>query len=281
MDTVKLLGVDFDDLEVSDVVKILLKRSPGARFAYVVTPNADHLARLRRLPQLRRVYDGAWLRLLDSQMLRRAAEGLGLHAPHVATGADISAELLDHIPGLPVAVIGLDPQHMRELERRYPAQKFMHHVPPKDLLHDPAGFRAARDFAVRAQAAYTFLAVGSPVQELLAYAIALQPESTGIGLCIGAALEFRAGARTRAPAWMRSAGLEWLHRLISEPKRLGRRYLLDDPPVLFDLITERFNRTAVRSRPDQPPRGAQDSISARDPYRPRQPEPLHEIPGAR
>jgi exopolysaccharide biosynthesis WecB/TagA/CpsF family protein len=281
MDKVMLLGVDFDDLEVSDVVKILLKRSPEARFAYVVTPNADHLARLRRIPQLRRVYDAAWLRLLDSQMLRRAAEGLGLHAPHVATGADISAELLENMPGLPVAVIGLDPAHMRDLQRRYPAQTFLHHVPPKNLLHDPAGFRAARDFAVRAQAAYTFLAVGSPVQELLAYAIALQPESTGIGLCVGAALEFQAGARTRAPFWMRAAGLEWLHRLLHEPKRLSRRYLLDDPPVLFDLIAERFKRTAPQFRPDQPLPAAPDAISARDLYPPRQPEPLHGIPDAR
>jgi N-acetylglucosaminyldiphosphoundecaprenol N-acetyl-beta-D-mannosaminyltransferase len=245
MNSVTLLGLDFDDLDVGDVVRSLISRPPASNFAYVVTPNADHMARLKRHPRLRLVYDAAWLRLLDSQMLNNAARGLGLVAPRVATGADITAALLDAVPGQPIAIIGLDPIYLPALAAAYPQHEFLHHAPPQNLLQDDLGFRRARDFAVRAHAGFTFIALGSPLQEMLAYAIAQQPAARGIGLCIGAALEFRAGTLSRAPIWMRRAGLEWLHRLRQNPKRLARRYLLDDPPVLFDLLAERFSRTSL------------------------------------
>jgi len=74
------------------------------------------------------------------------------------------------------------------------------------------------------------------VQELLAHAIVARRSGTGVGVCVGAALEYCAGARKRAPGWMRRAGLEWLYRLGQAPGRLAGRYLLDDPPVFVALI---------------------------------------------
>jgi exopolysaccharide biosynthesis WecB/TagA/CpsF family protein len=280
MQTVDLLGLTFDDLDVDDVVHALLTRHPASRFTYIVTPNADHLARLKRQPRLRLVYDAAWLRLLDSQMLKNVAHGLGLHAPHVATGADISCALLAELDGQDVAVIGLAKRHMPALRAAYPLVNFIHHIPPQNLLHDEINFFRAREFAVNTAAAFTFIALGSPLQELLAYAIAQQPGSRGTGLCIGAALDFRAGAAARAPAWMRRAGLEWLHRLIHSPRRLGRRYLLDDPPVLFDLLAARFSRTGQRSAPGPRLPALPDAISAPGPYPRPPPAPLREIPDA-
>jgi N-acetylglucosaminyldiphosphoundecaprenol N-acetyl-beta-D-mannosaminyltransferase len=52
-----------------------------------------------------------------------------------------------------------------------------------------------------------------------------------VGLCIGASVEFLSGAKRRAPRWMQRAGLEWLYRLLSEPRRLWRRYLVKGPRV--------------------------------------------------
>jgi hypothetical protein len=155
----------------------------------------------------------------------------------------------------------------------------VHHAPPQNLLRDDLAFRRARDFAVRANARFTFIALGSPLQELLAYAIALQPGITGIGLCIGASLEYCAGI-PRAPAWMQRSGLEWLHRLARNPGRLAIRYLANDPPVLFALLAEQLRRTASRSRPRQSPQPKPAAISAHDPYPPPQPAPLQRIPDA-
>jgi len=281
MNTINFLSLKFDDIEAGEVVATLLERRPSARFAYIVTPNADHLARLKRLPELRKLYDAAWLRLLDSQLLRRAAQALGLHAPRVATGADVTALLLSVLAPQKIALIGLDEKYLPALAARYPHLTFVHHNPPPHLLYDHQAIASARDFAVREAAAFTLIALGSPIQELLAHAIWLQPESTGCGLCIGAALEFLSGARRRAPVWMQRAGLEWLFRLAQNPTRLARRYLLDDPPVLWDLARERFlTRTARRPRPDQPLPAAPAASLASDPYPPRPSARLHEIQDA-
>ncbi len=94
--------------------------------------------------------------------------------------------------------------------------------------------RAVR-FVIDNPARFVFLAVGSPRQEMLAAAIKATGAARGTGLCIGASLEFLAGAIPRAPGFMQRAGNEWLHRLLVDPRRLGRRYLLDNP-VIFRLL---------------------------------------------
>jgi N-acetylglucosaminyldiphosphoundecaprenol N-acetyl-beta-D-mannosaminyltransferase len=54
----------------------------------------------------------------------------------------------------------------------------------------------------------------------------------GVALCIGASIEFLLGRKTRAPRWMQMAGMEWIFRLLSEPRRLWRRYLFNGPRIL-------------------------------------------------
>jgi exopolysaccharide biosynthesis WecB/TagA/CpsF family protein len=240
---IPLLGLEFNNINLDETTRRLLARPHGARFAYVVTPNADHIVRLWRIPRLRHVYLRAMLCLLDSQFIGLCARRLGLPRPPVVTGADLTSRLLEHLTDARVAVIGMDPNVIALLAARYPSITFLHHQPPMGLLHRIPEFFAARDFAIEAQADFTFLAVGSPVQELLAYAIALRRESTGLGLCIGSALAFSAGTQPRAPDWMRARGLEWLYRLAREPARLAGRYLVDDPRVFFGLI-----KAAVRQR---------------------------------
>jgi exopolysaccharide biosynthesis WecB/TagA/CpsF family protein len=279
MATTELLGLEFNDLSVPEVVRQLRARRRHARFTYIVTPNADHFARLNRQPELRQIYQSAWLRLLDSRVLAHTAKFLRLPAPHVATGADITAALLEAIEPQVIAVIGLSPALMENLRACYPDHKFAHHAPPQNLLGDDLAFRRARDFAVATNARFTFIALGSPLQELLAYAIALQPGSTGIGLCIGAALEYCAGI-PRAPGWMQRAGLEWLHRLVRNPGRLAIRYLVNDPPVVLGLCAEKLRKTVFRSRLRQSPPPKPDAISAPGPYPPPPPVPLQRIPDA-
>jgi N-acetylglucosaminyldiphosphoundecaprenol N-acetyl-beta-D-mannosaminyltransferase len=232
---IELLGLEFDDMDVDTVVAQLLARPPDAPFGYVVTPNADHFARLRRIPNLAVVYQAAMLCLLDSQLIGHVARLLRLARPRVVTGAALTTKLLERLDGQRVAVIGLRRAEMVFLRIRYPAIEFIHHSPPMGLLQDPVAFRRARDFGAAAGTQFIFIALGSPVQELLAYAIVARRSATGIGLCIGAALQFRAGFVRRAPVWMQRAGLEWLHRFAQEPGRLATRYLWYDPRVLFAL----------------------------------------------
>ena len=141
-------------------------------------------------------------------------------------------------------MLGITAQNITSLQARYPHVRFLHHQPPMGLLHDLPAFRRARDFISAQQANFIFFAVGSPVQELLAYAIATRLDATGTGLCIGGALDYCAGTKRRAPRWMRWRGLEWFYRLLREPRRPAERYLIADPKVLLFLAIEAYRQKA-------------------------------------
>ncbi len=241
--TVRLLGLDFADLGAPAAAELIAQQSADASFRYVVTPNADHLVRLARHPELAAVYKGAWLCLLDSRVVARAAQVLGLAVPRVAPGSDVTALLLSaHLrPAERVTIIGLRPACLPALVRRYGLAEVAHHDPPMGFDQDTGVFRNAVEFVVAHPARFTFLAVGSPRQELLAAAIAASGRAYGVGLCVGASLEFLTGTTRRAPMWMQRRGLEWLHRLASDPRRLAWRYLVEDP-VIFGLLFREWRR---------------------------------------
>ena len=101
------------------------------------------------------------------------------------------------------------------------------------MRFDPLGpeGQAYADRVRERQPDVVFLCVGMPKQEhwVLHHAGELPG---GILLCVGAAMEFAIGLQRRAPLWMQRIGLEWLWRLASNPRRLWRRYLVDDPRFL-------------------------------------------------
>lgn len=258
-----ILGLDFADLDAAAAAATIAARPADAPFGYVVTPNADHFVRLARDPSLRPLYENAAIRLLDSRVVAGLARAVGLRPPRVATGSDVTAALLR--PGERVTIVGLHPAHLAALVARRSLTEPAHYYPPMGFEHHPRAFQAAVDFVVAHPARFVFLAVGSPRQEMLAAAIAATGRATGTGLCIGAALEFVAGAKRRAPVWMQRAGLEWMARLMADPLRLGRRYLWDCPVVLRLLWRER----AATSSPRVPSAGARSP-----PAGPRPPPPV-------
>ncbi len=248
--TVTLQGLAFADLDAAQAAAWIADRSDQAAFAYVVTPNADHLVRLARDPTLAGLYAAAWLRLLDSRVAAGMARVLGLPAPLIAPGSDVtSLLLLRHLrPGERITIVGLPPNWLPALVARCGLAPPNHFDPPQGFDRDPVAFAAAVRFVLEHPARFVLLAVGSPRQERLAAAIAATGRATGTGLCIGASLEFLAGARRRAPCWMQRAGLEWLFRLVREPRRLARRYLLTSPRIVPLLLSERLRQAGAVSR---------------------------------
>lgn len=240
-----LLGLDFEDQEAGEALAMLRARPAGAPFAYLVTPNADHLVRLAREPErygpLYR--DAAW-RLMDSRVVARLAGALGLQAPPVVPGSDLTARLFAEViaPDDRVAVLGARPATIEALRARYGLSALLHHEPPMGFDADPAALHAAVAFVEAAQARFTFLAVGSPRQEIVAREVARRGIATGTGLCIGASLLFLSGEEKRAPRPVQRAGLEWAWRLVQDPRRLARRYLVEDPALLLLLWQERRRR---------------------------------------
>ncbi|WP_380879028.1 WecB/TagA/CpsF family glycosyl transferase [Sphingomonas sp. DBB INV C78] len=239
------LDVAFDRRDTEAVVGTIAARPAEAPFAYVVTPNVDHLIRLhgdKRDERLAKAYARAATRLCDSRVLARLAALQGIHLP-VTPGSDLTARLLQDVvkPGDRIAIVGGDVETLALLRDRLPGVEIVQHIPPMGMRTNVTAMAEAAAFVAQARARFTFLAVGSPQQEYLALTIAERGDATGIALCIGASIDFLTGRAVRAPRWMQKAGIEWAHRLASEPKRLWRRYLVEGPRI-FRIAWQARNR---------------------------------------
>ncbi len=240
------LGLEFDAMPLGQVADELAARDPDAGFAYLVTPNVDHLVRLHGDTGADRetiwaAYRAADWCTCDSRIVAALAARSDIVLP-VAAGSDLTALLLDEMvrPGDRIAVVGGNAGTVAALRARLPHVEIAHHAPPMGLRYDPAAIAAAAAFVADARARFAFLAVGSPQQELVAQAIAARGDATGIGLCVGAAIEFVVGERRRAPRLLQRLRLEWAFRLSAEPRRMWRRYLVTGPRIF--LIDRRHRR---------------------------------------
>jgi N-acetylglucosaminyldiphosphoundecaprenol N-acetyl-beta-D-mannosaminyltransferase len=99
---------------------------------------------------------------------------------------------------------------------------------------------AARIRAVNTQ--FLWIGLGTPKQDLVA-ATFRDLGAAPVILCVGAAFDFLAGTKQRAPEWMQRTGLEWVFRLWLEPRRLGRRYLVGNPKFMWGLARELLARS--------------------------------------
>ena len=238
------LGLSFEQLDEEAVVALLRGRRADMDFAYLVTPNVDHVVRLSKLAREapeRRAYRMAAWRLCDSRILSLLASFHGIRLP-VVPGSDIVVRLLRDVLSRDdrVCLIGGEDGDLAGLRALRPDVSFVQHIPPMHLRRDEAARTAAANFAVGSAARFILIAVGSPQQELVAAEMRDMPHSRGTGLCIGAAIDFISGRERRAPRWMQRLALEWLHRLLSNPRRMWRRYLVDGPRIV--LLAWRFRR---------------------------------------
>jgi exopolysaccharide biosynthesis WecB/TagA/CpsF family protein len=239
----EFLGLPFCRLSLAATVRALVDRRDEG-YAYVVTPNAPHVVTVHRQPELFPVYRGAWLSLCDSQVVRRLAGLRGLSLPLV-TGSDLVAALLDaqNAPSPPegrkrILVFGPDQEIERTLRMRYPHADIA-------VLGGSKGLGQSAQLRIEAARAclarewdILLLCVGCPAQELIADELRRQGCGRGIALCVGASIDFIVGRSVRAPKVLSRLGLEWAFRLMLEPRRLWRRYLIEAPQILRIFLGE-------------------------------------------
>jgi exopolysaccharide biosynthesis WecB/TagA/CpsF family protein len=239
----EFLGLGFDPLSADEALARLAKVTGETPYGYVVTPNVDHIVRLHEDEQtqarLKAIYDRAELCLCDSKVLHILGRMRGVHLP-VVPGSELTALVFDRLirRGDRVAIVGGDADALRALRKKYPHVEFVHHSPPMGLRRNASARTIAAEFIADSRARFAFIAVGSPQQEMIAAEVRSIPGAAGAALCIGASLDFLTGRQKRAPRFARALGLEWAHRLLSDPRRMWRRYLLEGPRIF--LLTYRW-----------------------------------------
>lgn len=241
--TVRLLGLDLVVAGVPQVAASLAARPRHEAFSYIITPNADHFVRLQHgSGALKEIYDAAGSLLLDSRVVHSIGRRLRLKVPPVVTGSDLTSELLQRWiePDDPITIVGTTQAAVACLRTRFRLSRLAHHCPPFGFERDPELVERCAEFVEAHPARFVFLACGAPRQEILAHRILRRGGASGVGLCIGVAVDQVGGHETRAPAWVRHHALEWSWRLMHEPRRMGRRYLSN--VEIFSLLLAEARR---------------------------------------
>lgn len=245
------------DVRFDETVRRIQQWATERSGGYVCTPNADYVVRSRHDAEFRSAIQGARLRVPDGMWLVYASRvaGRGLHG--TVTGrlllpalAEVAAD-----KGLRIALFGASAgiaQRVREvLMRNHPQLQVVAAVtPPTPFQIGSTSDQQAVDAISETNPDILFVALGAPKQEIwMQRHVAELGGAVAVG--VGGAFDIVAGRFREAPRWMTRYGFEWLFRLAQEPRRLARRYLLDDPWILWWAIRIRLAGRRVRNQPPE------------------------------
>lgn len=258
MKSVHMFELDISTASFTEAVtalsRVLAKETPAH---IVVTPNTDQIVKLSRDHALLRQYQTADFILPDGFPLVVASRILyGTNGcQERITGADLFPALCQVIEKQAgkIFLLGGHPEHeaflRQTMTNKYPSAAVEVFSPSMSFTADSDEGREAVERINRFQPDLTFACLGMPKQErwALRYRSTL---ATRLICCFGAAFEFDLGLVKRAPKVMQKTGMEWLWRLLGNPRALGRRYLVDDPYFGILLVRELLKKN--RRQRDSP-----------------------------
>ncbi|MGH6720413.1 MAG: WecB/TagA/CpsF family glycosyltransferase, partial [Alphaproteobacteria bacterium] len=205
-------------------------------------------------PGFRAAYADAALCLADGVPVVWAARLVGAALKGRVAGADLLPALCEAAAGRGLSVFllggsdGVAAAAASALAARFPGLLVAGtHTPPQDFGEDDKTTTAAIAAVNAARPDMLFVGLGSPKQEYWVHRHWARLAAVAT-ICCGAALDYAAGTRTRAPGWMRRAGLEWAWRLAGEPRRLWHRYLVRDAAFVGIVLKEWWRRRVRVSR---------------------------------
>ncbi len=257
--TTKILGVPIDRVTeqqaIAHVIQSLDRRSGGS----LVTLNLEMLRLCKRSTEARALVRAGSLLVADGQPLVWASRWQGEPLPERVTGSNLIWTLTDQVApsGYSIFLLGGHPGAAEtaaaKLRAATPGLRVAGCLcPPRGFEHVPSEMDDISRVLASSRPDIVYVGLGFPKQErLISQLCAELPSTWFVG--VGISIDFVAGRVRRAPRWIQSLGLEWLHRLAQEPRRLVKRYLVHGlafMPVLFaDSLRVRLRRRARRRKP--------------------------------
>lgn len=238
---VRLLNLELDNLTLSELLNQLER-------GVVMTPNVDHLMKLQKDPEFLEVYSIADYKVCDSQVLIYASRFLGTPLREKVSGSDFFPAFCKHHASNEAIRIFLLGGAAGVADR---AQAKINQKVGREIViaaHSPSfGFEKKEpecqeiiDLINQSGATVLAIGVGAPKQEKWIYKYRHLLPNIKIFLAVGATIDFEAGVVKRAPKWMSTLGMEWLFRIGCDPKRLWKRYLVDDLPFFWLLLKQKL-----------------------------------------
>lgn len=243
METVYLLNIPVDNVSLAELLEKLTKNG-----GFVVTPNVDYIVKLQREVDLWKAYHLADYRLCDSKILEYTFKLLGHPIKEKISGSDLFPAFYNYNKDnedikiyLLGAQEGVAQQAKEKINKKVGRDIVVEAYSPSfGFEKNQAECEEIIDNINKSGANVLAIGVGAPKQEkwIMQYSHRLPRVKTF--LAIGATIDFEAGFKPRAPKWVSNMGLEWLYRLLSEPKRLWKRYLVDSIPFFGIVLVHKF-----------------------------------------
>ena len=245
MSRMKFMNTEIDNLTMDETLQAIDQLIQEDKNAYVVTPNVDHIVQLETSKELQDVYNNASLILTDGKPLLWIAKWYGTPIKEKLSGSDLFPLLCDMSAkkGYRMfflgAAEGVAAKAAKNLEKRYKGLQVVGtYSPPFGFEYNVDEMNKIKEMIREAKPHILIVGLGCPKQEKFMYHHC-RDLGVPISFGLGASLDFEAGNIKRAPKWMANHGLEWLFRITQDPKRMIKRYLVDDRKILDIAIKYR------------------------------------------
>ncbi len=232
-----ILGMRVDATSYEDAIQRIFVWSRGRESRYVCVANVHMTMEAYDAPDFRRIVNAADLVTPDGMPLVWMLRRLRVPGQERVYGPELTVRVCEVAAreGIPVGFYGGTPEALeglvQKLKVRFPDLKVAYaYSPPFRPLAAEEDERIVREINASG-ARILFVGLGCPKQERWMAAHKGRVQAVMIG--VGAAFDFHAGRLPQAPAWMQRAGLEWLFRLLTEPRRLWRRYARHNPRFII------------------------------------------------
>ena len=228
-----VLGMRVDATSYGDASRRVARWAQDGRSAYVCVATVHMVMEAFDSPAFRQVVNGADLVTPDGRPLVWALRSLGVEDATQVRGTDLTTRVVERAAreGIPIGLYGGTPDLLETfvgiLERRYPGVRVVCRIAPPFRPLTPEEDETVTKEILSSGARILLVGIGCPKQER--WIEKHKGRIPAVMLGVGAAFDFHTGRVRQAPGWMQVAGLEWLFRLLMEPRRLWKRYAWHNP----------------------------------------------------
>lgn len=238
MSRMNFLNIEVDNLTMNEAIdraeELIIKKKPS----YVVTPNVDHIVKLEDDKEFQDVYKNADLILTDGMPLIWISKIKGKPIKEKISGSDFFPKLCERAAqkGYSIFLLGaaegVAAKAAKNLNKKYEGLNIVGtYSPSYGFEKKDDEIKEIIEMINEIKPDILAVGLGAPKQEKFLYKYRYEL-NVPISLAIGASIDFEAGNINRAPKWMQNCGLEWFYRLCKEPKRMFKRYIIDDLKIL-------------------------------------------------
>ena len=240
---IQFLNTYIDNLTFAEAKEKVDELIQEEGYHYVVTPNSDIVVKMQDNPELKRICDKADLILTDGQILVKISKYIGNPIKERVCMTDFVWHVFDLAveKEYKVFLFGGKEEVLEKatenIKKRVPELQIVDsYSPPFGFENDEKKLEEANERIRKSGAHILIVFLGCPKQEKF---IAKNKDKyqVPISITMGGCVDFIAGGVKRAPVWMQRAGLEWFFRFLQEPKRMWKRYFVDDMRI-FKMVRE-------------------------------------------